>query len=239
VKRIAIIKTGQTLPQIAARAGDFEDWIARGLSVDLAEIDLHRVDCGDALPDPRSLAGVIVTGSSSMVTDREAWSERTGAWLGDAARADVPVLAICYGHQLLAEALGGRVGANPRGREIGTVEVRALASAGDDPLLAGLGEVFPAHATHVQSVLALPEGARHLAASDIDPHQAFVWGRCAWGLQFHPEFDADVMRGYLDGRRDQVAAEGLDVDALRASVRDAPAGPRILRRFAKWAAEAG
>ena len=60
----------------------------------------------------------------------------------------------------------------------------------------------------------------------------FAWGEHAWGVQFHPEFDADVMRGYLEGRRERILAEGLDADALRAAVADAPAGPRILRRFA-------
>jgi GMP synthase (glutamine-hydrolysing) len=90
-----------------------------------------------------------------------------------------------------------------------------------------------AHATHLQSVLELPPAARHLAESDGDPYQAFAWGRCAWGLQFHPEFDQETMRGYLDGRREQLVREGLDPDALRARVREAPAGPRILRRFAE------
>ena len=176
---IAIVKTGGTLPELSARYGDFEDLIARGLAVSPAELAVHRVDRGAPLPDPRSPAGVVVTGSAALVTDREPWSERTGAWLGEAARAGVPVLGICYGHQLLAEALGGRVGDNPRGREIGTVEVRTRAGAAGDPLLAGLGACFPAHTTHVQS------------------------------------------------------AEGLDADALHAAVRPAPAGPRILARFAQ------
>jgi GMP synthase (glutamine-hydrolysing) len=233
VTRIAIVKTGDTLPELASRRGDFDDWIARGLGLALARLEVRRVDRGEPLPDPDSPAGVIVTGSSAMVTDREPWSERTRDWLGMVVQARVPVLGICYGHQLLAEALGGRVGDNPLGREIGTVEVRLLAAGRDDPLLAGLGHAFPAHATHVQSVLELPPDARHLARSAGDPHQAFAWGERAWGVQFHPEFDADVMRGYLDGRRDRIVAEGLDVDALRAAVREAPAGPRILRRFAE------
>jgi len=232
LSRLAIVKTGETLPELVTRRGDFEVWIASGLGLEPGAVDVIRVDRGEVLPDPRSPAGVVVTGSSAMVTDREPWSERTGDWLARVARADVPLLGICYGHQLLAEALGGRVGDNPRGREIGTVEVRLLDAAADDPLLGGLGPSFPAHATHVQSVLALPPGARHLGESDGDPHQAFAWGENAWGVQFHPEFDADVMRGYLDGRRARILAEGLDADGLRAAVTEAPAGPRILRRFA-------
>jgi GMP synthase (glutamine-hydrolysing) len=233
VKRIAIVKTGETLPQISAVRGDFDDWIADGLGLPREQLEVRRVDRGEPLPESGSCAGVVVTGSSSMLTDREPWSERAGAWLAEQARAELPLLGICYGHQLLAQALGGRVGDNPRGREIGTVEIRVLPAGRDDPLLVGLGATFAAHATHVQSVLELPPGARHLAESDRDPHQVFAWGRRAWGVQFHPEFDAETMRGYLDGRREQLVREGLDADALRAGVREAPCGRRILRRFAE------
>ena len=78
---------------------------------------------GEALPDPRSVRAVVVTGSAAMVTSREPWSERTAAWLCETVEVKTPVLGICYGHQLLAHALGGRVEDNPQGRHIGTVDV--------------------------------------------------------------------------------------------------------------------
>jgi GMP synthase (glutamine-hydrolysing) len=170
-----------------------------------------------------------------MVSERAAWSERTAAWLRDALRAELPLLGICYGHQLLAHALGGRVERNPRGREIGTVEVEALPEAREDELLGALPGRFAAQATHVESVLALPEGARRLATSRGDPHQAFAVGRRAWGVQFHPEFDADAIRGYLEARRELLAREGLDAARLLAGVRDDEAGAALLRRFAALA----
>ncbi len=143
------------------------------------------------------------------------------------------MLGICYGHQLLAQALGGEVGRNPRGREIGTVEVRSLAPAQRDPLLGGWGAAGPAHVTHVESVLALPAGAVRLAESDLDPVQAFSAGQRAWGVQFHPEFDAHTVRAYLLARTEKVRAEGLDPDALLAAIREAPGAARILPRFAE------
>jgi GMP synthase (glutamine-hydrolysing) len=196
-------------------------------------VRLVAVAEGELLPAPDAPAGIVVTGSSAMVSQREPWSERTAAWLARAVERETPVLGICYGHQLLAHALGGSVGRNPRGREIGTVVVRSLAPAQRDPLLGVWGAAEPAHVTHLESVLALPAGAVRLAESDLDPVQAFSAGPRAWGVQFHPEFDADTVRTYLVARTEKVRAEGLDSEALLAAVREAPGGPRLLRRFAE------
>jgi GMP synthase (glutamine-hydrolysing) len=172
---------------------------------------------------------VVVTGSSAFVSRREPWSERTGEWLARAVARETPVLGICYGHQLLAHALGGVVARNPRGREIGTVAVRTLEPGRRDALLGVWGAEGPAHVTHVESVLELPARAVRLAESDLDPVQAFAVGERAWGVQFHPEFDADTVRA----RAEKVRGEGLDPDELLAAIRDTPGGPRILRRFAE------
>jgi GMP synthase (glutamine-hydrolysing) len=197
------------------------------------DVDVVDVANGGSLPAPDAPAGVVVTGSSAMVSHREPWSERTGEWLVRAVERETPVLGICYGHQLLAHALGGVVTRNPRGREIGTVMVRSLEPARQDALLGVWGAEGPAHVTHVESVLALPENAVRLAESDLDPVQAFAVGERAWGVQFHPEFDAETVRAYLLARTEKVRAEGLDPDALLGAIRETPGGPRVLRRFAE------
>jgi GMP synthase (glutamine-hydrolysing) len=233
MKRLLIVKTGGTLPELRARRGDYEAWIAEGMGLAPGEVDVVDVASGEPLPASDAPAGVVVTGSSAMVSHREVWSERAGEWLARAALGGTPVLGICYGHQLLAHALGGEVGRNPRGREIGTVVVRTLDVAQQDPLLRVWNHAEPAHVTHLESVLALPAGAVRLAESDLDPVQAFRVGERAWGVQFHPEFDAQTARSYIAARRDKLRTEGLDPDALLTGVRDTPGGPRILRRFAE------
>ena len=239
-----MLKTGTTLPGLRERRGDYEDWIVDGLGVAWSRVDVVSVYEGAEPPAPEAPAGVIVTGSSAMVSERLDWSERTGAWLVEVVRAGTPLLGICYGHQLLAQALGGRVGPNPRGREMGTVEVRLDDDARDDPLLGGVPERSPFHATHVESVLALPAGARRLAETALDPYAAFAVPReagapiRAWGVQFHPEFDAEVMRAYLAQRREILADYGGTILNAFREVETALANERLLAQEETWRRDA-
>jgi GMP synthase (glutamine-hydrolysing) len=129
-----IIKTGATLPTMAARRGDFEDWILAGLGTDVDRTMVVDVYNGDILPAYCDVCGAVITGSNAMVTDHHDWSERTAAWLRGAVERDIPTLGICYGHQLLAYALGGEVSDNPNGLEVGTVEVHLNGTARADRL---------------------------------------------------------------------------------------------------------
>lgn len=228
---VLIVKTGSAVPSVVARRGDFEDWIAAGLALPSQRVRVVRIDTGEPLPNARRLAGIVVTGSSAMVSERLPWSEAAAAWMAAAVRAGTPTLGICYGHQLLAQGLGGRVAQNPQGREIGTVAVTLTAEAVADPLLGKLAPPLSVHATHQEAVLELPSEAILLASTQLDTNHAFRVGRRAWGVQFHPEFDADILRGYLEARRDVIEAEGTDVDALLAGVLESSVGSTVLRRF--------
>ena len=166
-----------------------------------------------------------------MVSDREDWSERTAAWLVKAIQHGLPVLGVCYGHQLLAHALGGRVGANPSGRQIGTVEVRLTGSAWNDPLFGHLSPSFAAQASHQEVVLELPPGARRRASSPLDSNFAIQFTDKVWGVQFHPEFSAPVMSEYIRCRRDNLDEEGLNPDQLLSKVADTPEARSVLKIF--------
>lgn len=238
MKPIVIVKTGSTLPALAARRGDYEDWIGDHLGRSPVGVVPVNVEQGEALPGLEALVGVVVTGSSAMVSERVPWSERAGAWLAQVVRSGTPVLGICYGHQLLAQTLGGRVGPNPRGREIGTVRVSLATDLCEgDRLLGGLPPELVVQVTHRESVLTLPPGAVRLGGNAADPNQAVRFADRAWGVQFHPEFDAEVSRSYLTARRVELIAEGLDPDALLRATADSPDGARLLARFGEIVSE--
>ena len=230
---LLIIKTGETFAHLSAPAGDFEHWVEAGVAghgLPVAVVDARQPG---GLPAPHTIAGAVLTGSHAMVSDRADWSEALGTWLATAVQQQTPVLGICYGHQLLAHALGGEVGYHPGGLEIGTVEVTRTPHAADDVLLGALPGRFAAQVVHHQSVRALPPGAVPLAGNAHEPHHAYRIGERAWGVQFHPEFSADAMRCYIDTLAPSLSDAGRDVQALRTGVRDTPDAAALLGRFAR------
>jgi len=235
---ILVLKTGDALAPVRAQYGDFDLWIAKALGVARESLNVASVHEGDPIPDPESVDGVIVTGSPLMVTAAPEWSEAAARWLAKIVESDaMPVLGICYGHQLIAHGLGGQVRSNPNGRETGTVETRhdPLATAGD-PLITEM--TYPTHMSHVESVVIPPSDAQVLATTDLEPHAALRFGPRQWGVQYHPEFDEEIMRGYLRTRFEIIASEGGDPERLIEQVVETPAATRMLHRFGEIVARA-
>ena len=230
---LVVLRAGDAVPEVAAHRGEFFGWIRAGVGPAWRgrwrEVDLR--DEGATLPRPGEAAGYIITGSACSVTERAPWMLRAEQWLREAVAEHVPLLGICFGHQLLGQALGGRVAKNPRGREIGTTRLTLASAATSDPLFEGLERDIAVNMTHVDTVAELPPGATVLATTALEPHAAFRVGS-AWGVQFHPEIDGDVMRGYLAARRALVEAEGLPHARLLAEATDAPDAASVLQRFA-------
>ena len=231
MRPLLLIQTGEAPDALRARFGGFADWFLSAMRVDPAQMRIVRVDAGEALPEPAEIAGAVITGSAAMVTERAAWSEQAAGWIRDAMDEETPLFGVCYGHQLMAHALGGTVGWLPAGREIGTESITRLAP-GEVPGLRELLPSFPAQTTHRQSVLEPPPGAEVLARSQRDPHQLLRYAPNALSSQFHPEFTPDFMRAYIEVRADTLREEGVDPDALRANVRETEAARVLLECFA-------
>lgn len=220
---IAIIQMGLPPEPIRTQLGDQADWFAAALGKQRSQLLIAQPFQGEALPTPSQFGLAIVTGSWSMVTDREAWSERTAAWLRQLIQLGKPVLGICYGHQLMAHAMGGRVDDLPGGRESGPMDVQLTAAAAQDPLLAQLPRTFTAFLSHTQSVLEPPPSAQILGGTARDPYQVLRYGPAAFSVQFHPEFTPGTMAACDSGGRTLLPA------AQQGTV--LPEAVRILHRF--------
>ncbi len=246
-KSILILKTGNTYSQIAQNAGgDFEEWFSTPLlstsqslstsqPLNILTLNVHNGSALPALDEAKTaLSGIIITGSSAMVTEQRPWMIETARWLKCLfAIAPIPTLGVCFGHQLLAHTLGGKVGPHPKGREIGTREIQRLPASQDDPLFNGLPTHFPAQLSHLQSVLELPPETTHLATGDFEPHHAFRYQQHVWGIQFHPEFTPSIMQGYIDQLRPAILKEGLNPAALENNITETNDSVKILNNFTK------
>lgn len=231
-KPLLILFTGTTVPLVKERHGDFDSHFRAAIgdawTGPWATLDAR--DLSAPLPEPSELSGVIVTGSSSSVTDRlnEPWMPRLEGWLRGAVKDEAPLLGVCFGHQILASALGGEVRKNPLGRAIGSRMVRRVV---DDPLLEGLPEAFEVNVSHRDHVAVPPPGTTKLVTADHDDLHAFSAGPVARAVQFHPEFSDQIVRGYIEQRMDILRGEGFDPERLHREVVDVPHARRLLRNF--------
>jgi len=227
-----ILKLGSTYPFLSQKYGDFEDWIKQGLDSKILEIEVVNIQKIPQLPEPENYSGIILTGSHATIMDREEWSERTAAWIPKVLDKKVPLLGICYGHQLIAHAMGGFVDNNPNGREFGAVEITLTEASETDLLFKNLPSKMLVHTGHTQSVVKLPTGAKILASSEMDPHAAFFLPPSAWGVQFHPEYNSTIVSGYVKEAAGELKTEGQDPEKITENIRSAPNASVILKNFA-------
>ena len=219
-----LLKPGVTSSK--ALLGDYEVWF-RHACAGLAELTPVELHAGERPPSWRGFDAVLMTGSPLSVVEPVAWMERAADAMLEAAER-VPVLGVCFGHQLLAWRLGARVVKNPRGRELGTQPVRLTAAGRADPLFRGLPALVEVQETHEDVVEAPPPGATLLAENDFCAVQAFAWGPRIRGVQFHPEMNAASIRYAI--RAEQRLEAGAR-EALDAGARDTPWGALLLQNF--------
>lgn len=182
--------------------------------------------------DLERASGVIISGSP-----RDAWSEDpvNAALCGlvERCRAErVPLLGVCYGHQILGRALGGVVARHPSGWELGNVSIGLTASGRGSALFADLPEAFTALQSHADAVLELPPGCELLAKGSHTEVQAFSYHNRLFGVQFHPETSPEILRYLWNPRREKWRGNiGFDLDARLESLQPEPAAARVIANF--------
>ena len=172
----------------------------RELDADLVEFDANARQ----LPDHFGFDGLVITGSRSSVYWDEEWIPPLIEWTAEAADRGLPILGVCYGHQVLAEALGGRVG----GMDDFEIGYNELSHRGDDELFADIDGEFTVFTTHGDAVVELPPGAELLAENEYGVH-AFRDRHC-WGVQFHPEYDLETAETVTEGKRERIGDDRVD-----------------------------
>lgn len=187
----------------------------RAFGLDIRRPDLSKDKGGTLVPDSmEGFGGLVVLGGPQKADDPHPWIKSELELIREAHEAELPVVGICLGAQLIAKALGGSVGPMEGGPEVGFEVVNLPVPAQTHTLMAGVpwsGRWFQSHS---QEVKELPEGAVLLATSERCKVQAFAAGLRTFGLQFHVEADLPMLLQIAKHDHDQLAAAGLSLESL-------------------------
>src|SRR5476651_767032 len=163
-KPLLILQTGHAPEPIRRVHDNFPQMFIRHGNIDAQQVAVIDLQAGERPLPAQHYCGAIITGSRSMVTEHLDWSEYAADWVRQAMLLELPLFGACYGHQLMAYALGGEVDYLSTGIEVGTIEVELTASGQQDPLASQLPPRFGANLIHLQSVITPPACATVLAA---------------------------------------------------------------------------
>ncbi len=184
----------------------------RELDADLVEFHCPSRE----LPDTFQFDACVLTGSRASVYWDEPWIGELKSYVGDAIETGMPMLGVCYGHQLLADVLGGSV------EDMGEYEIgyRTVEQDGENTLLAGIDDDFTVFTTHSDHVVEAPPGADVFAKNDYGIH-GFRKGN-VFSVQFHPEYDMETAESVTNGKdlpdeRIQAVLDGITAENYSAA----------------------
>ena len=219
---IGILETGFPPAHLAERYGRYDAMVRRMLGEGHAYRS-YDVQAGELPARPEDHAAYVITGSSAGVYDPLPWIAPLQAFIR-AARGRAKLVGLCFGHQVMAEALGGRVEKSHKGWGLGLHSYEVTARA---PWMDGPAERIAVAASHQDQVVAPPPGAAVLAASGFTPYAALAYpGGDAISFQCHPEFDAGFAAELVEMRRAGLA-DPAQADRARASLLEAGDGARV------------
>ena len=209
MKPIAILETGRPPEVLRGRFDDYPAAFRRllGLGHDTQTFDVE----GELPDDPTAFQGVIVTGSPAGAYEDRAWIAPLEDWLR-AARGRTRLIGICFGHQIMAQAFGGRVEKSDKGWGVG-LHLYDIVSA--EPWMAPPADSIAIPVSHQDQVVDPGPEARVIARSDFTPFGGLAWGADAISLQCHPEFEPAYAGGLVRARRGRIPEAVVD-DALES-----------------------
>ncbi|RTE91055.1 type 1 glutamine amidotransferase [Bradyrhizobium sp. LVM 105] len=199
--RITIIETGLVPPEHRERHGSFPEMFERMVRAEdpAATVEVISIPNGDALPDPGKLEAVLITGAAAGVYDGLDWIAPLEDFVRTAYVNKTPMVGVCFGHQLIAQALGGTVRKSEKGWGIGRQVYQVLPENGVIE-----GEAVAIAASHQDQVIEPPSDALTILSSEFTPHAGLLYANgTTLTVQPHPEFDvafAQVCCDLRDGK---------------------------------------
>jgi GMP synthase-like glutamine amidotransferase len=199
--KITILKTGDVPESLRERFSPYPEMFSRMFAEAGGDFthDVVAVNEGEPLPAPETLEGVVITGSSAGVYEDHPWLDPLRAFIRRAYETKTPMLGICFGHQVMADALGGDVRKSEKGWGLG----RHLYDVRQRPgFMAAAPEAMAVACSHQDQVIVPPAEAEVILASDFTPNAGLAYRNgAALSFQPHPEFNDDYALALTELRR--------------------------------------
>ena len=213
---VTIIETGLVSPRNRERHGSYPQMFEQmiGAADSSVTFDTVSIPVGEALPDVAGLEAILITGSTAGVYDNFDWNAPLEDFVRAAHEKKVPMVGVCFGHQLIAQALGGVVRKSEKGWGLGRHVYDVAPGNGIVE-----GERIALAASHQDQVITPPAGARAILSSDFAEHAGLLYpGGTTLSVQPHPEFSVGYALACCEMAHDKGHAPDGLVAAARASL---------------------
>jgi GMP synthase (glutamine-hydrolysing) len=193
--KIGILRAGHSPDEMKATQGNYDEMFVRLLDGNGFDFETYSVVDGEFPAGPDDADGWLITGSKHGAYEDHPWIAPLEDLIREIHASDKPLIGVCFGHQIIAQALGGKVIKFPGGWSIGRTEYTFD------------GKTVALNAWHQDQVVELPQGARVVGSSDFCANAMLAYGDTVWTVQAHPEFPADFIDGLIKTRGEGVVPD--------------------------------